>query len=74
MMSDLVPADIISLMCIYSMGYDLPCSIMVPHRLSELGLIFKDIDSDTWCVTEGGKMLIDALCKTPIPIKKWSMP
>lgn len=32
-------------------------------------------DGETvWSVTDGGKMLVEALCKTPIPIKKWSMP
>lgn len=75
-MSDLVSGDIIALMCIYSFG-PRALSEPVPMWLEDHGLIYRlnnDPENIQWGVTEGGKMLIDALCKTPIPVKKWSMP
>lgn len=31
-------------------------------------------DPTTYTTTDGGKLLIEELCRTPFPIKKWTMP
>lgn len=76
-MSDLAPDELIALLCIHSFGPGLPDTIVIPLRLKDLGLIACIEDNgmtEEWALTEGGKMLVEALCKTPIPVKKWCMP
>jgi len=74
--TDLYPADIIALMTIYSLGSMTPEYVVIPLWLEERGLVTKTGECAPWFweVTDGGRMLVDALCKTPVPVMKWSMP
>lgn len=76
-MSDLTPADLIAILCIYLYGSDLHASVAVSDRLEDLGLIDCIEDNGMtkeWAVTDGGKMLVESLCKAKIPVKRWVMP
>lgn len=39
----------------------------------DLGLI-EPAPRETYTTTEGGKVLVEALCATPFPVKRWVMP
>lgn len=38
------------------------------------GMITHSVGGEYYTTTEGGRMLVDALCNTPFPIKAWVMP
>ncbi len=69
------PAHLIALLHIHADGGR--ASLMVPNDLLEMGLVsvleYNGMDT-IYGTTEGGRMLVDALCAVPAPIKKWSMP
>jgi hypothetical protein len=47
------------------------------RKLISLGLMIENnLGNGTWnrTLTEGGNLLIEKLCSTPIPIQKWVMP
>lgn len=69
------PDELLALLEINRCGTD--SSAMVPFSLIEMELIVETSMRDghqTWELTEGGKMMIRALCQVKPPIKKWTMP
>lgn len=48
---------------------DAPAVMDAVAKFRQAGLMDKDN-----MVTDGGRMLIEALCNTPLPVLRWTMP